>query len=207
MKDSKEPNKNNTKMRAFKFRRGMTLIEALIGLVIMSMLIAGLLSFYAKGQQDFFNGNVRSDVLDKARYPLSWIGRDANVSFGIRNNHETWMASSTVLVLKLPALDASGYVINDIAQYDDIVYYVSDHRLIRHCHPWPQSFRQGGDKILADNVAGLAVIYYDADENVLTSGYTAATAVKAEVTISTTVGSRNFRQPLSSRFTLRNKAT
>jgi len=183
----------------------MTLIEVLVGLVIVSVLLGALLSFFAKGQQDFFNGSVRSDTLDKARYPVSWIGRDANVAFGIRNNHETWITSSSVLVLKLPALDASGYVINDAAQYDDIVYYVSDHRLIRHCHPWPQSYRPGGNKVLADNVAGLVITYYDANENVLTSSYSQAAAVKAEVTVSTNVGSRNFRQPLSSRFTLRNK--
>jgi Tfp pilus assembly protein PilV len=185
----------------------MTLIEALIGLVIMSILLASLLSFFAKGQRDFFRGNVRSDVLDKARYPLSWIGRDVNVAQLVDWKHEEIWASGAVLILQLPCLDVNGYVINDIHQWDHIVYSVTNNRLTRHCHPHPSSYRQAGDKVLADNVAGLAITYYDATENILTSGYTAAVAVKAEVTVSTNVGSRNFRQALSSRFTLRNKAT
>ena len=198
---------NKKRTKSGFHRQGMTLIEALIGLVIMSILLASLLSFFAKGQRDFFQGSVRSDILDKARYPLSWIGRDVNVAFNVQTKHETQWTSGAILVLKLPTLDANGYVMSDNNQYDDIVYYVSNNRLIRHCHPWPNSYRQGGDKTLADNVAGLVLTYYDANETVLTSGYTAAAAVKAEVTVSTNVGSRNFRQPLSSRFTLRNKAT
>jgi len=188
-------------------RPGMTLIEALIGLVIMSILLASLLSFFAKGQKDFFQGSVRSDVLDKARYPLSWIGRDVNVAQLVDWKHSEIWASATVLILELPCLDASGYVINDINQSDHVIYSVTNNRLTRHCEIHPSSYRQAGDKVLADNVAGLAITYYDANENVLTSGYTAAVAVKAEVTISTNVGSRNFRQALSSRYTLRNKAT
>jgi len=189
-------------------RRGMTLIEALIGLVIMSMLLASLLSFFAKGQKDFFQSNVRSDVLDKARYPLSWIGRDVKVAQLVDSNHSGTWASATVLILELPCLDVNGYVINDITQSDAVVYSVTNNRLTRHCEPLAgQSYRQAGDRVLADNVAGLAITYYDANENVLTSGYTQATAVKVEVTVSTNVGSRNFRQALSSRFTLRNKAT
>lgn len=198
-----------TRSKGFRPRvtQGMTLIETLIGLVIMSMLLASLLSFFAKGQQDFFQGNVRSDVLDKARYPLSWIGRDVNVAQLVDWKHAEIWASGTVLILELPCLDVNGYVINDINQADHIVYSVANNRLTRYCTPHPSSYRQAGDKVLADNVAGLAITYYDANENVLTSGYTAAVAVKAEVTVSTDVGSRNFRQALSSRFTLRNKAT
>ena len=188
-------------------RRGMTLIEVLIGLVIMSMLMAALLSFFAKGQQDFFRGNVRSDVLDKARYPLGWIGRDANVAGKIGHNSQGYFTSSSVLILCLPCLDANGYVLTDDNQYDDVIYRVANNRLTRDCYPnIGQTYREGGTKVLADNVAGLVLTYYDADNNVLTSGYTAAVAVKAEVTVSTNVGSRNFRQALSSRFTLRNKS-
>lgn len=188
-------------------RQGLTLVEVLVGLVIMSMLLVFLLSFYAKGQRDFFQGNVRSDVMDKARYPLSWIGRDVNAAMAVNSNHESYDTSSTVLVLKLHTLDASGNLIDDSSQYDDIVYSVSNNRLTRHCHPNSASFRQAGDRVLADNAAGLAITYYDADENVLTSNYTQAAAVKVEVTVSVNVGSRNFRQASGSRFTLRNKAT
>ena len=188
-------------------RRGMSLIEVLIGLVIMSMLMAALLSFFAKGQQDFFRGNVRSDVLDKARYPLGWIGRDANVARLIGLNSHGSFTSSSVLIICLPCLDANGYVITDTGQYDDVIYSVANNRLTRVCYPnIGQTYREGGTKVLADNVAGLVLTYYDSDNNVLTSGYTAAVAVKAEVTVSTNVGSRNFRQALSSRFTLRNKS-
>lgn len=189
-------------------RQGMTLVEVLVGLVIMSMLLASLLSFYAKGQQDFFQGNVRSDVLDKARYPLSWIGRDVNVAQLVDGQDHGYFASGSVLILDLPCLDANGYVKSDIIQYDAVIYSVANNRLTRHCYPDSgQSYRQAGDRVLADNVAGLAITYYDANDNILTSGYTQATAVKVEVTVSTNVGSRNFRQALSSRFTLRNKAT
>ena len=174
----------------------MTLVEVLVGLVIVSILLGALLSFFAKGQQDFFKGNVRSDVLDKARYPLSWIGRDANVAKKVAHNSHGYFSSGSVHIMELPCLDAAGNVRSDINQSDDIIYEVTGHRLIRHCYPnIGQSYREASTKTLADNVAGLVMIYYDADENVLTSGFTAAAAIKVEVTISTDVGSRNFRQP------------
>jgi hypothetical protein len=176
--------------------------------VIMTLLIASLLSFYAKGQQDFLQSNVRSDVLDKARYPLSWIGRDSNVARLVAFNSHGSFTSGSVLILNLPCLDINGYVRTDNNQYDDIIYSVANNRLTRYCYPNNgQSYREGETKVLADNVAGLSITYYDANDNVLTSGYTAAAAVKVAVTVSVNVGSRNFRQALSSRFTLRNKAT
>ena len=188
-------------------RRGMTLVEVLVGMVIVSALLASLLSFYAKGQQQFFQGNVRSDVLDKVRYPLSWISRDVTVAQLVDWKHEDIWASGAVLILELPCLDVNGDAINDINQSDAVVYSLTNNRLTRHCHTHPASYRQAGDRVLADHVAGLAVTYYDDNENVLTSSYTQAAAVKVEVTVSVDIGSRNFRQALSSRFTLRNKAT
>jgi len=199
---------NATAKRKTNGRAGMTLIEVLISLVIMSILLAALLSLFSKGQRDFFSGSVRADVLEKARTPMSWIGRDANAAHTVGRNARGYFSSSTVLILSLPCLDIDGYVIDDITQYDDVIYVVSNNRLIRYCYPLiGHSYRQGGVKVLADNVVGLAITYYDADENILTSGYTGAAAVKVAYTISVNVGSRNFRQPMSSRFNLRNKAT
>jgi len=196
------------KQRDFAARaaRGMSLVEVLISLVIVSTLIVSLLSFYVKGQQDFFRGTLRSDVLEKARYPLSWIGRDVKAAQMVDWKHEDIWASGSVLILKLPCLDINGNMIDDAGQSDAVVYSVINDRLTRHCHPHASSSRQSGDRILADHVAGLAVTYYDPDENVLASGFTQAAAVKAEVIISVNSGSRNFRQAMSSRFTLRNKA-
>jgi len=187
--------------------RGISLIEILISLVIITTLVASLLSFYAKGQQDFFRGNLRSEVLEKSRYPLSWIGRDVKSALLVDGSHDGLATSGSVLILKLPCLDVNGNILGDASQSDAVVYAVVNNRLTRHCHPHPSSFRQAGDRVLADQVAGLAVTYYGPDENVLASGFTQAASVKTEVTVSVNSGSRNFRQAMSSRFTLRNKAS
>lgn len=185
-------------------RQGMTLVETLVGLVIMSMFVASVLSFYAKGQQGFFQGNVRSDVLEKVRYSLVLIGRDASLANSAARKFESTWASTSVLILNLPCLDANGDVREDTPQTDCVVYSVTNNRLVRSCTTWPQSYREGGDKVLADQIAGLHITYYDAADNILTD-FTQATSVRVEVIASTNVGSRNFQQALSSRLTLRNK--
>lgn len=59
-----------------------------------------------------------------------------------------------------------------------------------------------------DAIVNLGSTYANDKLNSLLNGQgTQAAAVKTEVTISVNSGSRNFRQAMSSRFTVRNKAT
>ncbi|MBM3293546.1 MAG: hypothetical protein FJY82_03385 [Candidatus Aminicenantes bacterium] len=197
-------------------RRGISVMEAVLGLAISSIVVLAVLSMYTKGQHVFVNQAAFGDALEESRYPFACLSRDVKAAFGVAASWtvggETYASSANALVLSLPAVDADGIIIEDSSQplgthLDHIVYAVAEGRLERIYDPKPGvSAKPGSRRYLADNIRGLAFTYYGDNGTALSSGFAAAVSIGAQVTVRQRgAGSRFFDRMLDSRFKLRNK--
>jgi prepilin-type N-terminal cleavage/methylation domain-containing protein len=186
--------------------RGFTLIEMLIGLVIMSILMGALLSLYSKGQQQFMNQNIQSDVLEKSRYPLAWIGRDVKSAAQVAATWGSYTTSSNTLVLTVPSVDSGGLIINVNSEFDYVIYRVINRKLQRiYDAKEGVSARVDGSRNLADDITGLSITYYDASDATLSSNFATAASVRVSLSTARKGFRRTFQESLNSKFKLRNK--
>jgi prepilin-type N-terminal cleavage/methylation domain-containing protein len=186
--------------------RGFTLIEMLIGLAIISLLIVALLSFYSKGQQQFMNQNIQSDVLEKSRYPLALIAQDVKSAIQVVTAWGSYTTSSNTLVLEVPSVDSSGLIIDVNSQFDYVIYRVSNRRLQRiYDAKEGVSARVDGSRNLADDITGLSITYYDPSDNTLSSNFATAASVRVSLSTARKGFRRTFQESMNSKFKLRNK--
>ena len=186
--------------------KGFTLIEMLIGLAIISLLIVALLSFYSKGQQQFMNQNIQSDVLEKSRYPLAVIAQDVKSAVQVVAAWGSYTTSSNTLVLEVPAVDSSGLIIDVNLQFDYVIYRVSNRRLQRiYDAKEGVSARIDGSRNLADDITGLSITYYDPSDNMLSSNFATAASIRVSLSTARKGFRRTFQESMNSKFKLRNK--
>ena len=186
--------------------KGFTLIEMLIGLAIISLLIVALLSFYSKGQQQFMNQNIQSDVLEKSRYPLAVIAQDVKSAVQVVAAWGSYTTSSNTLVLEVPAVDSSGLIIDVNSQFDYVIYRIFERKLERiYDAKEGVSARVDGSRNLADDITGLSIIYYDPSDNTLSSNFATAASVRVSLSTARKGFRRTFQESMNSKFKLRNK--
>jgi len=186
--------------------RGFTLIEMLIGLAIISLLIVALLSFYSKGQQQFMNQNIQSDVLEKSRYPLALIARDVKSAIQVFAAWGSYTTSSNTLVLEVPSVDSGGLIIDVNSQFDYVIYRVFERKLQRiYDAKEGVSARIDGSRNLADDITGLSITYYDPSDATLSSNFATAASVRVSLSTARKGFRRTFQESLNSKFKLRNK--
>jgi prepilin-type N-terminal cleavage/methylation domain-containing protein len=199
---------NGTKQPRKKGRigsRGFTLIEMLIGLLIMSIMVMGLLSLYSKGQAQFMNENIQGDILESNRYPMAWLARDVKSATQVATSWTTYTTSASTLVLQIPSVDANGLIIDVTSQFDYVIYQLSNLKLQRIVDAGTGSARADGSRYLATDVTGLALAFYDASDATLSSNFNTAASVRATLTANHKGFQRSFQGTLNSKFKLRNK--
>jgi len=178
----------------------------LIGLAIISLLIVALLSFYSKGQQQFMNQNIQSDVLEKSRYPLALIARDVKSAIQVVAAWGSYTTSSNTLVLEVPAVDSSGLIIDVDSAWDHVIYRVFERKLERiYDANEGVSARVDGSRNLADDITGLSITYYDPSDNTLSSNFDTAASIRVSLSTARKGFRRTFQESLNSKFKLRNK--
>jgi len=185
---------------------GFTLIEMLIGLAVISLLIVALLSFYSKGQQQFMNQDIQSDVLEKSRYPLALIAGDVKSAVQVVATWGSYTTSSNTLVLEVPSVDSSGLIINIDSEFDHVIYRVFERKLERiYDAKEGVSARIDGSRNLADDITGLSITYYDPSDNMLSSNFATAASIRVSLSTARKAFRRTFQESMNSKFKLRNK--
>lgn len=102
--------------------KGLTLLELMIVVAVVSLVVTALFSLYSAGQRYFLGENVRMDELRDIRHVQIWISRDIKESVQVLPSWDVYTASDSCLILRIPSVDASGYVINIDNDYDHVVY-------------------------------------------------------------------------------------
>lgn len=104
--------------------KGLTLIELLITMALVSLVVTALLSLYSAGQEYFINGSSRADVLRDVRYVQTWISRDIKEAVQVLPSWDAYTASDSCLILRIPSVDGSGYIIDIENDFDHVIYRI-----------------------------------------------------------------------------------
>jgi prepilin-type N-terminal cleavage/methylation domain-containing protein len=187
-------------------RGGFSLMESLISLTILALMFGAILSLYTHGQKTFINESAQAEAIEQSRYPLAWITRDVKMAAAIEASWGSYATSADTLILKVPSVDANGIIIDLAAHSDRVIYRVQNDRLFRIVDAEDGvSARIDRSRVLADGMAPIAFVYYDADGAALGSGFDRAACVQPTLTARRHGMQRNFSESLQTKVKLRNK--
>jgi len=107
--------------------KGLTLMELLIAMALVSLIITGLLSLCTVSQRYFISESSKADVLRDVRYVQSWVSRDIKEAVQVLPSWDAYTASDSCLILRLPSVDASGYIVDIEYEFDHVIYRLHPH--------------------------------------------------------------------------------
>jgi len=102
--------------------KGLTLVELMVTVVVVSLVMTALLSLYSVGQRYFIGESIKLEELRDIRYVQNWMSRDIKEAVQVLPGWDVYTASDSCLVLRIPSVDASGYIIDIDNDYDHVVY-------------------------------------------------------------------------------------
>lgn len=195
--------------------RGITLIEVLIGMVLMVIVVLALFSLYNTGQKYFVNQNIKSDILNNNRVTLTWLSRDIKeavqvIPGPIDINGTFYSTSSGSIVLRLPSIDADGIIIDIDNEFDYLVYQMDPEnstQIVRIVDGKDGiSSRVDGNRVLAENVSSLVLVFLDSDGMELTPlDYSDTAIVDIGLTSLKKGVQRTYQETINTQTKLRNK--
>lgn len=193
--------------------RGLTLIEVLVGMVLMSIVVLGLFSLYSTGQKYFANQDAHVDILNDSRLTLSMLSRDIKeavqvVAGPVDVGGTNYSTSTTCIVLKVPSVDADGLIIDIDNDFDYMVYLVNPNnsKELQRIVDGKDgvSSRLDGNKLLTENIESLVLSFLDAD-GVTVADYADSAIVDIALTTLKQGVQRTYQETMNTRTKLRNK--
>ncbi len=189
-----------------RLRRGFTLIELIIVMIILSLVMAAVLQLYVKGQTTFINQTADVDLQEDVRNPLAWLGRDVRSAVGVVSSWGSYTTSASVLVLKIPAIASDGTLVDPDASFDYAIYRMANGKLQRVLDALAGvSARSDSSRTLGDNVTAFLVSYLDDAGAALSSGFASAACVNVSLAASLRGSGRTLNASAGSVFKLRNR--
>lgn len=194
-------------------KRGITLIEVLIGMVLMVIVVLALFSLYNAGQKYFVNQNIKSDILNNNRVTLTWLSRDIKeavqvIPGPIDINGTSYSTSSGSIVLRLPSIDANGIIIDIDNEFDYLVYQMdpdNSTQIVRIVDGKDGvSSRVDGNRVLAENISSLVLVFLDSNGVVVTD-YSDTAIVDIGLTSLKKGVQRTYQETINTQTKLRNK--
>ena len=193
--------------------RGLSLIEVLVGMVLMSIAILALFSLYSTGQKYFANQDVRVDILNDSRLTLTLLSRDIKeavqvVPGPVDVGGTDYSTSANCIVLKVPSVDADGMIIDIDSDFDYLVFCVnpSNSKELQRIVDGKDgvSSRLDGNKVLTGNIDSLVLSFLDTD-GVTVTDYAESAIVDIALTTLKRGIQRTFQETMNTRTKLRNK--
>ncbi|MCJ7681644.1 MAG: prepilin-type N-terminal cleavage/methylation domain-containing protein [Candidatus Aminicenantes bacterium] len=191
---------------------GLTVIELIMALTIISILMTAVMILYSRSQTLFFNQSQKSDAIFDSRAPLNLIGRDIREALDVLSgpvviDSQTYSTSNSCVILKLPSIDADGLIIDIDNVFDTVIYYRHQQytdRLVRVVDADESSSRYEQSRVMIQSCDGFDLLFFDASGNTTT---TAADIFQIRIALdSRYLGSnRDFFGSLTTDYNLRNK--
>ncbi len=193
--------------------RGLSLIEILIGMVIMSIVVLALFSLFSTGQKYFVNQDAHVDILNDIRLTLTMLSRDIKEAVQVvpgpfdvgGTNYST---SANCIVLKVPSVDVDGLIIDIDNDFDYMVYLVNPNNpleLLRIVDGKDGvSSRLDRNRLLTGNIDSLVLSFLDTD-GVTVVDYADSAIVDIALTTLKKGVQRTYQETINTRTKLRNK--
>jgi prepilin-type N-terminal cleavage/methylation domain-containing protein len=189
-------------------RRGLTLIELLVTIVLVGLMLTVITSVYLVGFRTFREELASSTVQSDAQTILDAIVTDTKNGMLIEPptnpitvGTNTYTTGTNTIVIRLPAINNSREIIYNGTDmlYDHVIYNYADNEIHKLTLANSGSFRyknNGADATLDKNALSLS-FEYDPDQDT-------ATLVKINLSSTIVVGNRNKAINISGLARLRN---
>jgi prepilin-type N-terminal cleavage/methylation domain-containing protein len=179
-------------------QRGMSLIEVLTVMVVLSLVMSMLGSFYVAALKLFREGSLTSDVMAEAAWAVRWMEAD------LRAARRATTAQTSQVVLVLPRKDVDGRNVVPLEDGDEVWYYrgTADGAVSSSgSYLWQAVKAYGAGQFtitrrLASHLTSLTFSYSPDSAD--------PTAVKVSLTVQATEGPKTVNRTESGWLTLRN---
>lgn len=164
-------------------RRGFTLIETVIVVAFsVCVIIALVLLMYMFTKSVTYEQAIAtssgSATLVMRELELYTLPANAFVLSRTFPGNATYTSTTTSLVLELPSIDASGYVIANT--YDYVAFYATGTKAYRVIDKNALSSRTTGTKVLSSNISSLTFTY---NNSVISNATTTTVDVQTQTTV------------------------
>lgn len=196
----------------FPVSSGLTVIEVIMALTLMSILMTAVMVLYSVSQTFFFNQSQKADAVLDSRSPLNLIGRDIRGALEVLPgpvviDGQTYSTSGSSIILKVPSIDENGFIIDIESVFDTVIYYRHPQfpdRLVRVIDADESSSRYEQSRAMIQSCDGFDLIFFDTDGSTTEA---AADVYRVRITLdSRYLGiKRNFSGQVTTDYIMRNK--
>jgi prepilin-type N-terminal cleavage/methylation domain-containing protein len=184
-----------------KQKRGLTLIELLITMVLIGIVLIIITSIYVTGFRTYREELTSSIVQSNAQTILDALVLDVKNGMLVEQTYDTYSTGPDSIIIRVPALNSDHEIQYDGSDmlFDRVIYYYQNNEIHKVTFADPSSIRypkNGIDTVLDKNILSLG-FEYDPDQ-------TTATLVKATISSNIKVSNRNKQITISGQARLRN---
>lgn len=142
-------------------RGGYTLIELVISIAILAIIMAAVASIFMTSLKNYRTESQKSAFQRELNFTVDNIAKDVKLAAEAPGTYDTFELSSTVLILAVPAHDASKNFIytGDVLEKDYIIYYLSGQDLKKKTYANLLGERESGETTLLSNVSATDFSY------------------------------------------------
>jgi hypothetical protein len=178
----------------------------------MGMIFLSILSLSSSSQKHFANQSNKADSLFNCRYPLIWMARDIKESIQVfadpvSVNGNYFSTSSNCLVLKIPSVDSSGYIIDVDNTHDTIIFWQHSqypNQLMRTVIANELSARSDRSRIINSSLHSMNFDYYRKG-GTSTSSFSEAAMIQVTLSAQFQGQGKKYLESFSTSVKLRNK--
>ena len=134
--------------------RGYSLMELMIALTASTIVVSATLSMFIAAAKMSVESYLRNRAAMEARSVMDALTTDARVALGIESTFSSYTASSSTLILKVPAITSAGLPVDIDNKFDRVIYHQSTqnkNQLLRTVIAHADSSRPAGDTIIGSS--------------------------------------------------------
>lgn len=185
---------------------GFTLPELLVTALVSTIAGVLLIAIFVNNNGLFYNQQAKVSQGLGLNNAISEMTTDVRYTSSIASSYGTnpvYTSSASVLVIKVPSIDGSGNIIENV--YDHIVFTKDPENpklLKKYLFPDALSSRPGENKVLSNDIQSLTFTYLDSSQNPITP--TQASNIGITLVGSTQIGLSSQESSTSALINLRN---
>ena len=193
--------------------KGISIMEVLFALFIMSVVFFAVIFFYSTGQKHFVNQGQKADSMFESRHPVLRLTQDIKNAVQVLPgplsvNGSSLSTGTNCIILQVPSIDSDGLIL-DIDNRRDMIIYWQDSQdgalLMRAVLTDPYSARVELTRQLIGSLHSFDLGFYDSSGNEVTL-VTDTSSVDVKLSAIFSGIGRDFQESFNTSVMLRNKS-
>lgn len=180
-------------------KKAFTMIELTIAIALLGTIMVAVFAIFTTATKNYRVQSQKSFLQKELNFTADALANELKLAHNVTQNTQSFVLSSTTLILSLPAADENGNFIynGDIQEYDTLIYSKEGTNLRKVLIPSATSARAPKDFTVLTNVNDVNFNYSPDSLNPL--------SINTSITVSRAVGKSTVTLSASRSAFLRNK--